>query len=177
MGPPARRQMVEEAEKTTVDVWLEDDQRTGGAGSIGTVVESSDQRHSVSNKNSSNQVNTGQDVGPGGPGGACYPQGSGVPHDKWKGGATVPPSTGLRGSLQNPRSGETYRSGGGMSSNGPSAMIKLSVVMLEDDQGAETGRCDDDDMPSVETCIMSGPNVVRKLEDDLGTVNMKGNNI
>ena len=57
-------------------------------------------------------------MGPGGPGWECYPQGSGAQHDKWKRGTSVLLSTGLGGSLQNPRSGETCRSGGG-SMNGP----------------------------------------------------------
>ena len=56
----------------------------------------------VSKSHSSNILYTGLEVGPGGPGGKCHHQGSGAPHDMWRGGTKVPLSTGLGGPLQNP---------------------------------------------------------------------------
>ena len=92
------------------------------------------ENHPVSKEGSSNNANAGLAVGPGGPGRECYPQGSGAPHDKWKGGALVLLSTGLGSSLQNPRSGETCRSGGGLS-DGPvpdGPIGRADLVLLVD---------------------------------------------
>ena len=54
----------------------------------------------------SSNIFTGLATGPVGPGRKRHLQGSGTPHDKWKGGAQVLPSTGLGGPLQNLKSGE-----------------------------------------------------------------------
>ena len=67
----------------------------------------------VSEIQSSTYLFLGLEVGPGGPGGKCHHQGSGAPHDMWRGGTKVPLSTGLGGPLQNPSSGEISSPGGG----------------------------------------------------------------
>ena len=50
-------------------------------------------------------------MGPGGPGVEHSPQGCGARDDKWNGGVHTPPSTGFKGSHQNPSSGEIPRKG------------------------------------------------------------------
>ena len=97
----------------------------------------------------------GPGVGPGGPGGTDYPQGSGAPHDKWNGGAKALPSTGLGGSLQNPSSGETSRPGGGLNIDNNNTdlgtyQVSLDGMTMTKERGAYD--CSLEDGPTYGTC-------------------------